>query len=113
MAAELIGTKGKVSALTSDRIRARGRVTATRGCVPRGTGWARGKVTAGNDGMNMVKNCIDRVLQVLKVAKNNLMGEDGGLGMDAPEMMMRLGGTVVGLELGTVQVPRVCVNGEP
>ena len=60
VSAKLIGTKGEVGALVSDRIGARERVMATVGCVPRGTGLARGKVTASSNGMIMVKNHIDR-----------------------------------------------------
>ena len=111
--AKLIVTKGKVSALTSNKIGVRGRVTATMGCVQRGTGLARGEGTTGSDGSNMVKDRIDRVLQVLKAAKNNLTGEDRGLRMDTLEMMTRLGGMVVGLELSMVQVPRAGINREP
>ena len=106
-------TKGKVGALTSNKIGVRGRVTATMGCVRRGTGLARGEGTASSDGSNVVKDHIDRVLQVLKAAKNNLTGEDRGLGMDMLEVMMRLGGMVVGLELSMVQVPRAGINREP
>ena len=74
------------------------------GLQRRGTGLARGKGTGGRKGANMTKNCIDRVLQVLKVAEISLMGEDGCLGMDASETTTGLGGTAVGLELGTAQV---------
>ena len=83
--------------------------------MPRGTGLAGGKGTASSNGANMAKNHIDRVLQVLKVAKISLMGEDGCLGMNAPETVTRLGGLVVGLELGMMQVlrARVSINREP
>ena len=73
------------------------------------------EVMAGSDGTNVVKNCINGVLQVLKAAKISLMGEDGCLGMDAPKTMMRLGGLAVVLELSTMQVLRawVSINREP
>ena len=47
------------------------------------------------------------------MANVSLTSEDGCLGMDALETMTRLGGTVVGLELGMVQVPRASINQEP
>ena len=114
--AELIRTKGEVSALASNRIRAREMATATVGDqVTSGTGLAWEEVTASSDGANMVKNCIDRALQVLEAVETSLTGEDGGLGMDAMEMVTRLGGLVVGLEVGMMQVPRarVGINREP
>ena len=116
MLAELIRTKGEVSALASNRIRAREMATATVGDqVTSGTGLAWEEVTAGSNGANVVKNHIDRVLQVLKAAEISLMGEDGCLGMDALEMATRLGGSVVGLVVSTTQVLRVRggINREP
>ena len=116
MSAELIGTEKEVSALVSNRIRVRERAMATVGDrVTRGTGLAREEGMAGSDGTNVVKNHIDRVLQVLKVAKIGLTGEEGGLGTDVLEMVTRLGGLAVGLEVSTMQVPRmrVGINREP
>ena len=112
-AAELIETEGEVRACTSNRIAERWRATSTRGQVLRGTGLAMGKGMVRRESANMTKNCIDGVLQVLKAAEINLTGEDGCLGMDAAEAMTGLGGAAVGLELGTAQVPRACINREP
>ena len=72
-----------------------------------------GEGMAGRESANMTENRINGVLQVLKAAEISLMGEDGCLGTDAMEAMTGLGGTAVGLELGTAQVPRACINREP
>ena len=74
VAAELVETEGEVSARASNRIAERGRATATRGHVPRGTGLARGEGTVGRKGANMTKNHINGVLQVLKAAGDQLDG---------------------------------------
>ena len=72
-----------------------------------------GKGTVRRESANMTENRIDGVLQVLKAAEISLTGEDGCLGMDVTEATTGLGGTAVGLELGTAQVPRACINREP
>ena len=48
-------------------------------------------------------------------SRSQLDGEGEHLGMDAPEAMMRLGGTEVGLEVGMMQVPtaQLDINREP
>ena len=70
---------------------------------------------ASSDAMNMVKDHIDRVLQVLKAVEISLMGEDGCFGMHTLETAMRLGGSAVGLVVSMMQVPRmrVGINREP
>ena len=116
MFAELIGTKGKVVALARGRIGGGETAAATMGDqVTGGTGLAWEEGTASSDVVNMAKDHITRVLQVLKVVEIGLMGEDGCLGMDALEMTMRHGGSAVGLVVGMMQVPRtkVGINREP
>ena len=116
VSAELIETEGKVLTLASDRIRMREMAMVTVGdWAQKGTGLGVGEGTAGSEGANMARNRINRVLQVLKAAEISLTDEDGCPGTDALEMAMTLGGSAVGLELSTMQVPRarVGINGEP
>ena len=68
MFAKLMGAKGKVIALVRGRIGVRDTAAATAGDrVTGGTGLAWEEGTAGSEVANVEKNCINRVLQVLKV----------------------------------------------